>query len=234
MAINPSSTKTFSIADIIRRAYQLAGLMNVIESTSDPQWAAKTEMAADFVEMLLKNLQASSILERHVQLVDIAVTGSTQTYTVSSSYLGIIGNAMFAEAGSDVQIPVIPAGREEWQAISAKTSVEGKPSRFWFDRYNYQINLWPVPDTNGTLTIQAHRLIADSNVSSYDPELERHWTLWIVYSLAHMLSLANGLPLDRVAMFKALAVEEKTAVDGYSKSSDPTWMYVTHRSRWNR
>lgn len=233
MAINPSSTRIIDIATIIRRSYQLAGLMNAIESTADPTWTSKVEMAADFLDMKLKALQSSSILEKHVALEGIAVTGSDGSYAVDTDVLGILGNAMFAKTGDDTQTPVVPMAREEWQAITDKTS-EGLPARYWFDRYNHAINLWPVPQDNGTLTIQAHRLIADGNNSVYDVELERHWTEWLVYSLSHMLALANGLPLDRVREFKMLADETKKAVDGYSKSSDPTFLYLAHNTPWNR
>lgn len=233
MAINPSSTHTFDIATIIRRAYQLAGLMNAIESTADPMWSAKAEMAADFLDMKLKALQSSSILEKHVSLDTVTIVGGTSNYTIAPEVLGILGNGMFAETGSDTQIPVVPIGREAWQAITNKAS-DGLSARYWFDRYSHQLNLWPVPQDNGTLTIQAHRLIADGDNSAYDVELELHWTEWLVYSLAHMLAMSNGLPLDRVSYFKALADETKTAVDGYSKASDPSFMYCVHSTGWNR
>lgn len=233
MAINPSSTRTFDIATIIRRAYQIAGLMNAVESTADPKWAANAEMAADFLDMGLKSLQSASIIEKHVALETTTITGGTGGYAVNTNVLGVLGNCMYATTGSDTQIPVVPIDREAWQAITVKTTT-GVPARYWFDRYNRQINLWPVPMDNGTLTVQVHRLIADGNTTSYDVELERHWTEYLVFDLAYKLSMANSLPLERVAFLKAQASDTRKAVDGYSKASEPTWFYCTHRTGWNR
>lgn len=233
MAISTSRTRVFSIATIIRRAYQLTGLMNAIESTADPTWTAKAEMAADFLDMGLKAMQANSILEKHVYRPTIAITGGTASYTIDSTILAVMGNAMYAVTGDDTEIPVVPTTREDYQAITQKTT-DGVPARYWFDRYNNQIFLWPVPQDNGTLTIQAHRLIADGEDTANDVELERHWTEYLVFDLAYKLSLSNGLPLDRTSFFRVRANELLEAAQGYSKSSEPTFMVCTHRTGWSR
>lgn len=233
MTINPASTRVFSIATIIRRAYQLAGLMNASESTADPTWTAKAEMAADLLDMGLKRMQASSILEKHVARTTIAITGGTATYAVASTTIALLGNAMFAETGDTVESPVQPMDRDAYQGITDKTS-EGHPSRFWFDRYNNQISLWPVPDANGSLVVQSHRLIADGDLSQYDVELERHWTEHLVFDLAYKLCLANSLPLDRCNYLRVRAAELLTEAAGYSKSSEPFYLYNTHGTNWRR
>lgn len=233
MAINPSNTRIFSIAAIIRRAYQLSGLMNAQESTSDPAWAAKSEMAADFLDMGLKSMQASSILEKHVSRPTIAITGGTATYAVDTGILALIGNAVFAETGDDTQLPVVPMDRDSYQAIVNKTT-EGFPTKYWFDRYSQQVTLWPVPDTSGSLVVQAHRLIADGDMTQYDVELERHWTEYLVFDLAYKLCLAAGLGLDRCSYMRVRAGELLAVAQGYSKSSEPTTMHLMHSTPWSR
>lgn len=231
MAINPSSTRSFTIATVIRRAYQLSGLMNAIESTADPAWAAKAEMAADFLDMGLKSMQAAGILEKHVALTTLAITGGTATYAVPATVMGLLGNAMWAETGDDTQTPVVPIDREAYQAITNKTS-DGEPSRYWYDRYLQQVSLWPVPQQSGSLVVQGHRLIADGDLTQYDVELERHWTEYLVFDLAYKLCLANSLPLDRCSYLRVRASELLTDAQGYSKSSEPFFLYNAHRTGW--
>lgn len=230
MAINPSSTRLFSIATIVARAYQLTGLMSPLESTSDPAWAAKASMGADFLDMGLKAMQANSILEKHVALTTVAITANTANYSLSTGILAVLGNAMYSETGETTESPVSPMAREEYQAITDKTST-GHPSRFWFDRYNHRISLWPVPDANGSLVVQAHRLLADGDLTQYDVELERHWTEYLVFDLAYKLSLANSLPLERVSFYRVRAAELLQSAQGYSKSSEPSFMYNVHGGR---
>jgi hypothetical protein len=233
MTINPASTRVFSIATIIRRAYQLAGLMNASESTADPAWTAKAEMAADLLDMGLKRMQASSIVEKHVLRTSIAITGGTATYAVASNIIAMLGTAMFAETGDAIENPVIPMDRDAYQVITDKTT-QGHPSRYWFDRYSQQISLWPVPDANGSLVVQAHRLIADGDLTQYDVELERHWTEYLVTYLAYRLSQANSLPAERVGMFKLEATDLLKEAQGYSRASEPFNLTCTHRTGWSR
>lgn len=233
MPISASRTRVFSIATIVRRAYQLTGLMNAIESTADPTWAAKAEMAADFLDMGLKAMQASSILEKHVYRPTVAIVAGTASYALDSTILALMGNAMYAVTGDSTELPVVPITREDYQAITDKTS-DGVPARYWFDRYNHQIFLWPVPQDAGTLTLQAHRIIADGEDTANDVELERHWTEYLVFDLAYKLALSNGLPLDRTSFFRVRANELLVAAQGYSKSSEPTFMVCTHVTPWSR
>lgn len=233
MAINSSRTRLFSIATIVQRAYQIAGLMNPLESTSDPAWTAKAGMAADFLDMGLKAMQASSILEKHVYKPTVTIVAGTATYSLDTSILAVIETAMFSETGETTQSAVSPIDRQAYQAITDKTS-EGSPSRYWFDRYNHQISLWPVPDTAGSLVLQAHRLIADGNDTQYDVELERHWTEYLVFDLAYKLCLANSLPLDRTSFFRVRADQLLREAQGYSKSSEPFWLYCAHSTPWSK
>ena len=235
MTINPSSTAEFDIAGVIRMAYRLAGLMSPNESLSAPDWTARSAMAAEFIETITKSLQPGAIIARHVSFTTIAIVAGTGSYTVPSNVLTYIGNGAFKETGEDIESPVSPIDREAYQALADKTT-SGLPRIYYLHRMaaTQTLYVFPVPEQSGTLTMQTHRLIADSNVTSYTPDLERHWTMWLVYELAHLLSMANSIPLPECSRLRGLAEIEFDKCKGYSKQSEPVMVRMGHGVGWGR
>lgn len=233
MTVNPSSTNEFSISDVITMAYQVTGLMSPNESLSSPDWTARAGMAARFLETITKSLQPGAIIARHVTFTNVAIVASTASYNVPANVLTYVGTGMFKETGEDVQSPVLPMEREDYQAIADKTA-EGWPSRYFLHRIGGTQLLYidPVPSVGGTLTLQTHQLIADSNVTSYTPDLERHWTMWLVYELGHVLAMSNSLPVAEASRLRGLADMEFSKAKGYSKQQLPVTATVGHRTQW--
>jgi hypothetical protein len=234
VAINPSSTRELDIDTIIRLAYQSAGLANAGETTTAPGFSAKRAMAADFLDVLMKSMQAGAVIARHVVLETVNVVALTSSYALSSSTLSLDGDAMFKEAGEDVETVVKPMDLESYQAISDKLS-DGPPSRYYHQRTATQaLILWPVPDQSGTLTVQAHKLVADANVVSYTPDLERHWLDWLTLALAHKLAMASSLPIADKAYLRDQAKEALKTAKQYSQSHVSFSFVLDHRTGWTR
>jgi hypothetical protein len=217
MTVNTSSTNEFSISDVITMAYQVTGLMSPNESLSSPDWTARAGMAARFLETITKSLQPGAIIARHVTFTDVAIVASTASYSVPASVLTYVGTAMFKETGEDVQSPVLPMEREYYLHRIGGTQL---------------LYIDPVPSIGGTLTLQTHQLIADSNVTSYTPDLERHWTMWLVYELGHMLAMSNSLPVAETSRLRGLADMEFSKAKGYSKQQLPVTATIGHRTQW--
>lgn len=234
MTINPSSTRELDIAAIIRRAYQFAGLMTAQESLTAPDWTARAEMGADFLGMIMNAMQPGAVIARHVVFTTIAVVAGTASYAAPASVLSYVGHGMFKETGEDTELAVVPMSREDYQLITDKT-ISGRPNRYYLHRTATTQTLYldPLPDAAGTLTMQTHQLVADSNVTSYTPDLERHWDLWLVYELAHLLAGANTLPVEERAYLRGLATAELEKCRGYSKQNLPVIARIGHRTQWS-
>jgi hypothetical protein len=233
MTVNPSSTNEFVISDVIEMAYRVAGLMSPNESLSAPDWSARGSVAAKFLEGITKSLQPGGIIARHVVFSPVSIVAGTTGYSVPTSVLTYVGNGAFKETGVDTESPVTPIDRESYQALVDKTT-EGWPSMFYLHRTSgtQTLYVFPVPSVSGTLTMQAHQLIADSNVTSYTPDLERHWTMWLVYELAHLLAMSNSLPLPECSRLRGLSEIELEKCKGYSKQSVPVTVRVSHGTGW--
>ncbi len=235
MTISASRINELNIQTIIQRAYQVTGLMNANETAGDPNWAAKFAMAADFLDVELKGLQANAVISRHRIFHTVPVVAGTRTYTIAaaSSILDFVGQGMFKVTGSDIETPVSPIDQDVYQSIPDKLST-GTPVSFYFQRGDTSIvYLWPVPTDSGTLTIVAHQLIADGTDQSKTVDLERHWTKYLIYQLAHWLSLSNNLPIATIGKFESLAEKQFKVAKGYSQSGIPGQIYVSHRTGWN-
>lgn len=235
MTVNPSSTNEFTISSVIRLAYLTAGLMSPNESLSSPDWTARAGVAAEFLELITKSLQPGAIIARHVTFTTVSMVAGTGSYSVPASVLTYVGTAMFKETGTDTETPVQPMTRDDYQLISDKT-VDGVPARYYLHRMATTQLLYidPIPDTAGTLTLQTHQLVADSTTTSYTPDLERHWTDWLVYELAHRLAMSNTLPLPECSRLRGLAEIELSKCKAYSKQTLPVYAQVGHSTGWGR
>jgi hypothetical protein len=234
VTINTSVTREATIETIIKRAYQLAGLMNANETASSPEWSAKFEMAADFLDMEMKALQANATIQRHKRFVTQALVAGTASYAQTSpnTFLDVLTTGMFKATGETTETPVRVVDMEAYNAITDKTS-SGTPSLLMFKRGNVDtLYVWPVPSEAGTLTLIVHGLIADGNDQSRTVDLERHWVKYLVLNLAHWLAIANTLPPAVVGNFEHLAEKQFEKAKGYSKSSVGTQMIPSHKSAW--
>jgi hypothetical protein len=227
MTVNTIATREFNIEKIVRRAYQLAGLVPAEQGTLSN---AKSEMGRDFLEMTIDALQASGELVRQRDFETVAIVASTASYSMDSDILNVIEDGSFLLSTETTgATPVTPISMSEYQARPDKVS-EGRPTNYYIHRTSaMRLYLWPVPDAAGTLTLQVHRLLADNDDGTKTLDLERHWSEYAVYAVSAKLALANSLPLSLVSKFERLAGEARDRAVAYSTPREPGQFYVNHR-----
>jgi hypothetical protein len=209
--------------------------MDASQGTDSAGWTAKSAMARDFLESDVESLQAAGIIVRAVDFYDLTLTNGTNPYTASSSTLDLLGDAQYLESGeTDGWLPVTQMGREEYVAISHKATA-GRPSRYYPHRAaSLLIYLWPVPDADnlGTVRFQRHKLLASSTDGAATMDLERHWTEYLIWSLAHKLAMASSLPVDRCGYMRAQAEREFKRAQAYSRQRTGGQLHIIHRTGW--
>jgi hypothetical protein len=232
MTISATRTRELDINTIIRRALNLAGLANPQQSTSDPTFAPQREMALDFLETICKETQNVAVIERHTVLQSAPVLAASDTVTLATSAMSMLGKAMFNATGDTEQSPVVFIDLDAYHGIPDKTTT-GTPSMAYFDRSAAPIiKLWPVPDENGTLVVQSHILAADAKSASDTLDFERHWTGFFMWQLAYYLSTAGTMPMAGRMQLASEAKDRLEAAAAYSRPLLPTQIHMAHKTGW--
>lgn len=205
MTVSSSTTYEPDVKEVVTHAFRKAGLMDFRETlaTVDPAFSSHGRKA---LERIIDELPVHGIFARAVPLVDVDIVAGTQEYTLSSSYLDVVNDAMFlSDAQGEGQTLVKQIAREDWQVITNKDS-SGRPARFYVDRTgDLKILLWPVPSEAGTLTVEAHRLLADVQDENATVDLQRYWMDYLVHALAHQLATDSSVEMPRVLYLGKLA-----------------------------
>jgi hypothetical protein len=163
-----------------------------------------------------------------------AVTALNATVTLATSAMSMLGMAMFTETGFTEELPVMFIDLQTYQAIPEKT-LTGKPAQGYFARQpTPTITLWPVPDVNGTLTVQSHILAADVSNASETLDFERLWTAFFMWELAHQLAVSAGLDKADCGYLRSQAEKKLEVAKRYSKSNVPVQMRYAHKTPWSR
>lgn len=234
MTVNSTSTREFTIDELVKLALQTAGLIPAGAPQSGTQWDNYSSQARDFLELEVDGLQAQGLLERAVALYDVTLIASTATYALPSTTLSVVGDAMYTPpSATSGQTVVKSMDRARYQLISDKTAT-GTPTLYWAEQLaTVTLYLWPVPDAAGTLAIQHHRLLADNNDGSKTPDLERYWAKYLVNAVAHSVAMSNGIGISRLQYMKALANADLAIAKAQSASATPGQVVCTHVSGWN-
>ncbi len=234
MTIAATRTHELDINTIIARAMQLAGLMNPQQSTSDPTFAPYRQMALDFLETICKSVQGEAVIERHVVLQNAPVTAGNATVPLSTSSSAMLGAAMFLQTGDTIAVPVTLVDIATYQAIPEKTSTSDYPSMGYYQRQPApSITLWPVPDTSGTLTVQAHILAADVQDPTKTLDFDRNWTAFFMWELAYWLSTSGTMPIAERMALRAEARNLKEVAIAYGHSLLPQQIRFGHKTPWS-
>jgi hypothetical protein len=234
MTVNSTSTREFTIDGIVKLALQTAGLIPAGAPQSGTQWDNYSSQARDFLELEVDGLQAQGLLERAVALYDVTLVAGSSAYAMPSTTLSVVGDAMYLPPTSTSgQTVVKPMDRARYQLISDKDA-QGTPSLYWAEQLAaVTVYLWPVPDEDGTLTIQRHRLLADNDDGSKTPDLERYWAKYLVNAVAHWVAMSNGIGVSRLQYLKALAADDLAIAKAQAASATPGQVVCTHVSGWN-
>lgn len=229
MTVASTSTRELDITTLLQRAYQLATMMPIEQGASGAQWEARAAFGRDMLEMTVDNLQAEGLLTRDVETYDVTLTDGTAAYTLPATTIRVVGNAMYQSASGQPWFPVRAMDREEFLAIADKTS-EGSPTRYYQARTGTVVlNLWQIPDTTGaTLRVQRQKLLADNNVGTATVDLERSWSKYLLWELAHHFAVSGGIEVQRCGYLHSKATDILKVCKRTTSQSLPSQMVLDH------
>lgn len=238
MTIASSRTRELSIDRITLRAYQLAGEVNEAQGISE----AKGSFARDMIGNIIDEMQNHGLRARAVEFKNVTLVSGTYAYTMDTDVLDVVGDAMWIDPDeADItkaagEIPLVMIGRDEWQLLSDK-SATGRPTMFYVHRTASppEVRLWPIPDTDnaGTIRFQVHRLAANSNDASKTLDLERPFSQYIIWELAHHICLANSNH-NQARYYGEQARMKLEICKSFAAQRTPAQFVVRHRTGWHR
>ncbi len=233
MTVSSTLVQEFDVDTLCRRAMQLAGLLDATQGTDSPAWTARSAMARDFLEAEIEHWQTLGILTRAKDFYELDIVDGTATYTLPTSTVDVFGVAMFKLDGEDTEVPVEPMSQDEYQRLTDKTT-EGSPRHYYAHRgTTITLYLWTVPDENGTLTLQRHKLLTTATEGAATLDLERHWNEAILWRLAHKLVVHAGQPIERCRYFAQEAQAAVARAKSVSTTDNAdTYLYNGHRTGW--
>lgn len=239
MTIATGRVRELDIAKICQRSYQLTGLANESQNISSD----KLSFAKDIIETILDDLEADGLRARAVAFEVLTLVAGQSAYVLEADVIDVVGEIMYIPPGTlDLnhaagEVPLISISREDWQLQTAK-DMTGRPLQYYAHRAAspVELRIWPTPTTSdlGSLRMQVHRLAADSNDAAKTLDLERYWSLYIIWELAHHLAMANSLNMGRVQYFEGIAQKHLDKCKSYSAQKAPARFVAAHRTGWNR
>lgn len=226
------------IGKVCLRAFQLAGERNMSQQLSADQGA----WARDAIGNIIDELQAHGLRARAVEFRNLSLISGTYIYTMGTDVLDVVGDAMYIDptqtdlTKASGEVPIVMMGRDQWQLLSSK-SATGRPVMYYVHRTGDQpqIYLWPIPDSSnaGTIRFQVHLLAADSNDSSKTLDLERVFTRYITWQLAHEICLANSNQ-QQARYYGEQAMAMLSMCKSFSAQRSAARVVLSHRTGWNR
>lgn len=239
MTISSNRTRELDIGKICQRAYQLAGLANESQNISSD----KLSFAKDIVETIINDMEAQGLRARSAAFETLTLVAGQSAYTLNADVIDVVGEIMYIPPGTlDLdhaggEVPLIGISRQDWQLQTAKDAT-GRPLQYYAHRAAspVELRLWPTPTAQdlGTLRMQVHRLAASSSNAANTLDLERYWTLYITWELAHHLAMANSLNMGRVQYFAMVAAKHFENCKSYSAQKAPARFVVSHKTGWSR
>jgi len=230
MTISATRTFEFTIDRIVRRAYQLAGLMNEQDDLTTVQGST----GRDFLESIADALHTQGLMDRAMTTETVTLVDATLSYTLATTTLDVVG-----EITSDSGITLGPLTREEW-LIRRQTSPTGQPSGYYVDRAAgaalvLRFDTEPTAAEAGQVfTLQVHRLRADNQDGNATPDFERYWSQYFIWELAHQLSVASSLDIQRCGYLRSRAQEQLALCKPQAMRRGNEQARYSHRTQWSR
>lgn len=234
MTVATTDTREFNLDQLMRRAMQTAGIMGFEQrlDTTSEQGRERASFGRDQLDFVLDRLQAEGILLRDVARYPITLTAGTATYVLPADTIDVHEDGTYATAAGQVESLVQQIDAQEYHNISDKLS-SGAPTRFWLERLGIcTLYLHQVPDTTGgILTVRRKKMLADSNLGTYTPDLERYWHDYLQWELAYRYSVS--MPIEERALLKAEAKEAKETAQNYARQFVPSQIELDHPTGWS-
>ena len=225
MTVAATYTRELTVAQIIRRAFQVAGVLYSGHDTD----ADDEGMARDFLGLEMDALQADGVVLRFSERTTQALTASTASYTLGTDVLDVAldanSNAGVVYTATSAEMSVLAIPRQHYLSITDKTT-EGTPTMVYVEKQaTTKLLFWPVPAETMTFRYTKVRLPFDSDASA-TLDLARRWHKSILYAVAWQVAGAKSRPLEVVRDLRSVAgALKKEARSGDSESTHGQ-MYV--------
>jgi hypothetical protein len=190
---------------------------------------------------IIKETAAEGLYAKSIVMTLVTLVAGQTDYVMDGDVLDVVGTGMYIDpsqvdvAHATSETPIMRIDREAWQRLSARAAT-GRPYQFFSDRSTtpLTIRIWPIPDASnvGTMRMQTHRLPADVTESGVTAPVQRYWTQYLVFELAHQLALQNSLPIERCGYIETLAAAKYKRAKSYSKQQGPKQAMLQHPTAW--
>lgn len=237
MTANPNKGRRLNIGRMCLRAWQLAGQGTEYTSELD---AAQGAFARDCLELMLDDLQNDGLMLRAVNFEVLPVTAAESLYALPTDIIGTVGRAMWIPAGEDPdaggsgELVIEPIPRQEWQTISAKSSLS-TPTRYfsYVAGDSVMVHFWPIPDASGYARFQVHRMLGDNDDANATVDLDQGANAWAVWELAHYIAVAKTMPVQTCSYLAARAKEKRASVKVANAETVGFTVEISHRTQWS-
>lgn len=229
MTVSSSKGKRWTVGDIVRRAYQYAGLL---EASQVPN-SADERLGRELLEDVLDALATEGVRARVLTTEDVDVQPNVETYTLSSTTLDVLDPAAWYADGSTSETILRQITLEEWQRLGSRAT-SGVPSRFYVDRNGdtLQVKFWPIPDADGTVRLTVERHLADVGDSKATLDLETWWHDYVRTALAAQLAEAKSMTHDKVMRLESRAARLLIKAKGKSAQRPGGQVYPSPLTAW--
>lgn len=242
MTVASSNTAELTLSKIALHAYRLAGLWAIEQDATGLQWQKRQAFALEALETIVKGLEAEGRLVRARRFYELPLVANQADYTLPATIMDVYGDAMYIPAGETTQtasyeLVVKQIDQDTWQRLGTRAST-GKPTTYFAYRGDaaITIRLWLKPDAQnlGTIRFQAYYLLANSTSGANTPDLERHWTEYLIHELAVRLAESAGQDsgkMNRLMQKSAMLLDRAKR---YSRQRTNNQVMVSHRTGYQR
>jgi len=192
MALDTSVGRHFSVLQIVRMAYGLAGLKETSQALSDAEFAE----ASGYLELILDNLSNNGFIAREATWTDVSVLADTSVYNLPDDVLSVEGDGYL---GSDRGL-VIRTGSQVWQETIDEEET-GRPRYLYVHKSGTGMQVWlaPIPTAPETLKLLCRRVLADCRSGQATLDMERGASRYLVKALEADLRNAHLGPANASA-----------------------------------
>ncbi len=213
MAVSANSAFQLNRNDLIRRAFQLAGVLPAEQQPSSDDY----QMASDFMNLELDSIQAEGVILRSVTRATLALVSGTAAYTLPATVLDVLDPAAVLIGSGPTEIPVQLCDRSRWVTLTDKT-IKGVPTFMLIERgASITLTLWPIPSATMTLTYLKVGFLSDSDTAEVDTDFNRHWHKAIMFAVASHVALARNQDLAKVGFLTGQAEKLKRQSRGFDQ-----------------
>lgn len=239
MTVSTSFAREFQVQDLIRRAYQMAGLKMPVHRSGAGIDSNEMAMARDFLEFRIDELQTKATGDRFRLWGTKTLTPNVSGVNLDTDAIDVEGVASTYLNATDIRVPCLPVTHEVYWSNPAVSVTTGRPIQYYVNRaiaattrVYPTVYFWPIPDQAYTFRYRYVRFTRDVDLDSVTVDLEPYWSRWLVLALAADLAEASNKPTDHVARLEGKAQQSEKAARDYSRPHGAMQIRLAHRGPW--